>query len=169
MNYQQRTETVIMLVTVIQYNLKVKVREFPYNGEVYYPEENEDGFPVYFVPKELARIMLVHHEDRYRLYKSKSISVSYTEPGTGAAGFKKINPWYYQKKTKQVGFDEENNEARYESYFQWYEDPKNYSVKTEKRFSGPSQTPLPVTDPPKKTEPVPDPEPKPEEKKKKNK
>lgn len=129
MEYQQKKETIATLIKVILYNLDFKPREFPCDDEVYYPEVNEDGFPVYTIPKKLARVILVHHPDRFRLYKSKSIDVSFTNPGTGANEYKKIHPWYYTKKKEAAGEDPENKEKLFMDVFVWHEDPKNNSVR----------------------------------------
>lgn len=148
MEYVEKKETIVTLIKVIHYNLDFRAREFPCDDEVYYPEVNKDGFPVYTIPKKLARMILVHHPDRYRLYRSMSLDISYTEPGTGANRYKKIHPWFYTKQTKQTGIDPENNEAIYGTVFVWFEDPHNHSVRSKKIEITPVKTLEPAEEPP---------------------
>ena len=72
-------------IKMVMYNDEFHPRVFnhPTLKEAYSYRINEDGFAIYEkVHIDIARLVLAHHPDRYRLYEgSDPIDVHHTNPG----------------------------------------------------------------------------------------
>lgn len=115
----------------------IRARPIPFgegeNAKVYYPEKNDDGFPIIKGPKDLARLLITCHPERYRLYKTVPLDAQRINPGTGAVEWIVLYPWFYTKERVADGVDPDNDEQKYKTVIHWHEDKEGVTAgKVEK-------------------------------------
>lgn len=91
---------------------------------------DKNGFPIFIMDKDHARMVCTAKPLRYRLYCSPALDVRVTNP-RGAMVWTKVLPWAYDVRRVQKGTDPENGEHLYENQIIWVED------KEEKRIEKP--------------------------------
>ena len=95
---------------------------------------DQNGFPVYLTTKKHAGMLCTVKPEKYKLYRSVSLTVQVTE-ANGAIVWKTVSPWYYEAQNVQVGNDKENDEAIFEKRFVWHEDiGEKHVVSPSKEF-----------------------------------
>lgn len=125
------------LVMVIQHDKTAPIPLSTRNGEDdvivnFYIDKN--GFPVYITNKKHAGMLCTVQPNRYRLYRSVSLTVPVTK-SNGARVWEAISPWHYDAKKVQVGNDKDNDEAIYETRIDWHEDvEEKFVVTASKEF-----------------------------------
>jgi len=115
----------------------IRARPIPFGEgdkrKVYYPEKNEDGFPILKGPKDLARMLITCHPERYRLYKTAPLDAQKIDPANGAMKWIVLYPWFYTKESVADGVDPENDEQKFKTVIHWHEDKEGVSAaKVEK-------------------------------------
>ena len=111
---------------IVQYDKNIHPRHLVWKGTTYSWDVTDEGFPVYALEKEHARIVLAAHPSRYHLYKSTPFDVQVPNPN-GSLTWEKMLPMTTVTETVRVGYDEENSEILTEKRYKWIEDVNAYS------------------------------------------
>ena len=92
-----------------------------FDGSVNFPENDENGFPVYEGSKDFIRHFINASPLRYKLYKSEPMDVQTTN-ANGALVWEKFFPWEYKKVSRSTGeVDPVTKERMVEWSFDWWE------------------------------------------------
>ena len=107
-------------VKVVQFD-GAKPRVFTWKDEQCFPVNDDNGFPVYDLEKNHAKVLVTAHPQRYRLLGGPALNAQISS-ADGSNSWSKLNPWSYAKRTVSDGIDRENGEEKFKEIFEWRED-----------------------------------------------